>query len=85
MELHLSYEGDVVAPLAIGSIDGFVFELEVHPATLVLRSRLANLLVLDGGLEEGNPNRTMVTMREGVAKSLVEVTFKWVGVADRGV
>jgi hypothetical protein len=30
VELHLCYEGDVLAPLAIGSVDGFLFELEVR-------------------------------------------------------
>lgn len=34
MELLLNYEGSVQHPLAIGSIDNFLLELAVHPATL---------------------------------------------------
>lgn len=34
VELRLNYEGDVAFPLAIGSIDNFLLELAVHPATL---------------------------------------------------
>jgi hypothetical protein len=34
VELHLNYEGSVAFPLAIGSIDNFLLELAVHPATL---------------------------------------------------
>jgi len=34
VELLLNYEGTVSHPLAIGSIDNFLLELAVHPATL---------------------------------------------------
>jgi hypothetical protein len=34
VELLLNYEGSVDYPLAIGSIDNFLLELAVHPATL---------------------------------------------------
>jgi hypothetical protein len=34
VELLLDYEGPVQHPLAIGSIDNFLLELAVHPATL---------------------------------------------------
>lgn len=38
VELLLNYEGSVSHPLAIGSIDNFLFELAVHPATLQVRN-----------------------------------------------
>lgn len=37
VELLLNYEGSVDYPLAIGSIDNFLLELAVHPATLQVR------------------------------------------------
>lgn len=37
VELLLNYEGAVCEPLAIGSIDNFLLELAVHPATLQVR------------------------------------------------
>jgi hypothetical protein len=38
VELLLNYEGGVSHPLAIGSMDNFLLELAVHPATLQVRS-----------------------------------------------
>jgi hypothetical protein len=38
VELLLNYEGAVQHPLAIGSIDNFLLELAVHPATLQVRA-----------------------------------------------
>lgn len=74
--LHLNYEGDVQAPLAIGSIDNFVLELAVHPATLQLTASLGNLVAEYGALAVGHPNRVMVSMRDEQAGSLIEVTFR---------
>ncbi len=76
VELHLSYEGSCDTPLCIGSVDNFVFELGVHPATLILRASLGNMVLLYGALPEDSPNRTMLTMREGVKGSLIEVLFR---------
>lgn len=76
VELHLNYEGDVSTPLAIGSIDNFLFELAVHPATLQLHTSLGNLVAEYGQLPPDHPNRTMVSMRDAQAGSLIDVVFK---------
>jgi hypothetical protein len=39
VELLLNYEGGVSHPLAIGSMDNFLLELAVHPATLQVGAR----------------------------------------------
>jgi hypothetical protein len=37
---------------------------------------LGNAVVLYGALPEGDPNRTMIAMREGVEGSLIEVKYR---------
>lgn len=131
MELLLNYEGAVQHPLAIGSIDNFLLELAVHPATLQvgrdsgwsggwhgmsqlsavlvpvvwvlacgwvpcsvcadgavpavnvvallcvqLHTSLGNMVVEYGALPKSNPNRTMLSVRDKQAGSLIDVMFK---------
>lgn len=145
MELLLNYEGSVGHPLAIGSIDNFLLELAVHPATLQvyvfgiglwwvedsdtpavaaspavcpkvherrrtdstrcldlhlsqtevaccycccalvvvrhslllqLHTSLGNMVVEYGALAKSNPNRTMLSVRDKQAGSLIDVMFK---------
>lgn len=76
MSLHLNYEGATSQPLAVGSIDNFLLRLAVHPATLTLHTALGNLVAEYCCLPAGHPNRTMVSMRDKQAGSLIEVDFK---------
>lgn len=76
VELHLNYEGDIQLPLAIGSIDNFVLQLALHPATMQLDASLGNLVAEYGALPTEHPNRVMVSMRDKQAGSLIEVTFR---------
>jgi hypothetical protein len=75
----MTYEGDAYQPLALGYMENLKFQLAVHPATLQLHASLGNLVAQYGALEESNPNRTILTMREGVTGSLIEVTFRCAG------
>jgi hypothetical protein len=76
VELHLNYEGDVAFPLAVGCMHNFTLELAVHPSTLQLATSLGNLVAEYGALPPGHPNRTMVSVRDAQAGSLIEVLFK---------
>jgi hypothetical protein len=46
---------------------------QTHPAQL---TSLGNVVLLYGALPEGDPNRTMIAMREGVKGSLIEVALR---------
>jgi hypothetical protein len=74
--LQLLYEGDAPEPLAVGSLDNFSLELDVHPATLRLAMSLGNLVAEYGALPAGHPNRTMVSVRDAQHGSLIEVLFR---------
>lgn len=74
--MHLNYEGDVAAPLAVGVMQRFSLQLDVHPSTLRLATSLGNLVAEYGALAPGHPNRTMVAVRDATAGSLIEVLFR---------
>lgn len=46
-----------------------------HPARHQVTS-LGNVVLLYGALPEGDPNRTMIALRQGVEGSLIEVVYK---------
>ncbi|KAK9819963.1 hypothetical protein WJX72_004515 [[Myrmecia] bisecta] len=75
LEAVFNYEGRAEDALALASIDDVRFNLNIHPATLLLTASLGNVRLQDGAMPVGHRYRDVIDLRRGATASLIELEF----------